>query len=1270
MMGPPSPNSDHSKFNASTGLTPRMCKALFDSINSEISKTEKFSYRVEMSYYEIYNEKVYCLLDPTTNDSLRPREDPKAGPYVENLSAIEVSHYVQVAELMKLGNKTRHTSRTKMNDRSSRSHAVFCLTITKSEFDKTTGDSTEWISRVNLVDLAGSERTNKAGTEGDTLKEGININKSLTSLGMVIKRLADINDPSVQTDGNYVPYRDSTLTWLLKDNLGGNSRTVMLATLSPCVVNYEETLTTLRYAERVKLIKNVPSVNKRASNRKIIRDLRSQIRELNKQLQHSAAFGSVISVSGGAGEGAAICHRGTPSALWASAPFLQTDAAYNQPFIWFLREGFTFVTAITSYAALAAEDDNYTPPKSPSNSTSGKPRKRSATHDHPLERRASGFGVKRTPSFMQPTLASGFKDVEVSEHLKGSKPNEWGRDLAHTLLKEEEHEKEKESKRVQRVRSADLGSGKKMTRRRSTSTGLGGRKDSARHKTPRKSIDSVSRALDMANAKITNNDWSCDEDIMNIKEGGFIQIDHEQSEGEDEEEPAAASSSKLLSVQHPAKLRSSSVLGVSLSSFGKKASIDTGSNPPQSQTNTPRGFEYDHLRSCWEDASSGRTVAWPDPSTLPYETSSIHSIKLTGLPPQQEDNPQPYAVFQVIGDKISILPIGNIKLNGNPMNSSSGSVQLPSRCELQFGEHPPFMLNNPLTSSGRKLSVDVGEFSQFGVSDGKGNGFGGIGGVSGDSEESRAIQRRASELVEDAMHRTRDDIALKDASATSVLQQQQQTIQLQREDTKRQDERIKLLEDELTRLRKKQCDAASKVESGKQLVFERQITGEWKMSADTKEALKGEYTLVKTSDAERLKRELLEERAEHEFTKRDLQNSAQQEREVTHRQLQQTQERLLVLQTTNATIRDQLSESTAKNEERIEMQRKLDEVTKSLAEGEAQRLELTRQLRKMDALLEQERKEMLEKLNSEEVQQQHRVIQSEVNDKYRQLDILRAQIGDKKQAAKQLQDSYNERLTDLEREAWDKHRAIKELQSEENEATTRVQQLKQEESRLSEKLNRIKKAKEDMLDSKELNSIDGYEFSGGLRLDDVMFRNKGIQLSRQSRTPICLRFTSTSLLVFNSDAVKQQSIGASIHHHALHASTHRRAPSPAGHRSANVAAQSTSLSPAPVEPIKEIVYEKIQKIRQIDGCVLQIASQGYTSDLSILCDNRLKRNSIHKLLMLKTKGVILPIHHNEVSDVSHDDASPVGSPGMLHSSPPMMRTDSAQGSTSRISKRM
>ena len=940
MMGPPSPHSDHARFIASTGLTPRMCKALFDQINSEVSKAERISFRVEMSYYEIYNEKVYCLLDPATNDSLRPREDPKAGPYVENLSAIEVSHYLQVAELMRLGNKTRHTSRTKMNDRSSRSHAVFCLTITKSEFDKKTGDSTEWISRVNLVDLAGSERTNKAGTEGDTLKEGININKSLTSLGMVIKRLADINDPSVQTDGNYVPYRDSTLTWLLKDNLGGNSRTVMLATLSPCLINYEETLTTLRYAERVKLIKNVPSVNKRASNRRIIRDLRSQIRELNKQLQQGSSLYGSITAAAGQGE-AAICHRGTPSALWASVAFLQTETAYNQPFIWFLKDGFTFVTSISSYAALAADDANYSPPKSPSNSTSGKQRKRSSTQDNSLERRASGFGVKRTPSFMQPTLAFGFKDIEVAEHLRGSKPNEWGRDLAHTLLKEEDHEKEQ--RKVQRVRSAEITTGKKTNRRRSTSASLGGRKDSARHKTPRRLVDSVSRALDAANTRINNAEaaeLTAEEDILNIREGGYIQIEHEQSEGEDDEEPAAANASNTLAVQHPAKLRSSSVLGVSLSTFGKmrRSSTDrtTGSHP-QSQSNTPRevgqGFEYQHLLSCWDDASAGKVaVPWPDPSTLPFENSSIHSVKLTGLSPQQDDGAtQPYAVFQVAGERISLLPLGDVKLNGNLMNPSSGSVQLPSRCELQFGEHPSFVLNNPLASTGRKLSIEV-EGNPFSwIQDPKSSNGVPTSGVAG-SDVSRAIQRRASELVQATMNQTRDDIALQEASATSALHQQQQTIQLQREDTKRQDERIKLLENELTRMRKKQTELQGKLEQGKQLTFERQINGEWKMSSDANEDLKNELMLVRTSEAERLKRELLTERAEHEFTKRDMQHSAEQERTDTLRQLQQTQDRLRLLQTSNATIREQLSESTAKNEDRAEMTRKLADVTKSLSE--------------------------------------------------------------------------------------------------------------------------------------------------------------------------------------------------------------------------------------------------------------------------------------------------------------------------------------------------
>jgi len=136
-----------------------------------------------------------------------------------------------------------------MNETSSRSHAVFTMVFTQRQVDMATGIPGEKVSKISLVDLAGSERADSTGATGARLKEGANINKSLTTLGLVISALAEQSNPDRKKKGkDFVPYRDSVLTWLLKDNLGGNSKTTMIATLSPADINYDETLSTLRYA--------------------------------------------------------------------------------------------------------------------------------------------------------------------------------------------------------------------------------------------------------------------------------------------------------------------------------------------------------------------------------------------------------------------------------------------------------------------------------------------------------------------------------------------------------------------------------------------------------------------------------------------------------------------------------------------------------------------------------------------------------------------------------------------------------------------------------------------------------------------------------------------------------------------------------------------------------------------------------------------------------------------------------------------------------------
>lgn len=183
------------------------------------------------------------------------------------------------------GNKSRTVASTNMNSESSRSHAVFTVILTQTLTDSKTGVSGEKQSRLSLVDLAGSERAVKTGAVGERLKEGSNINKSLTTLGIVISKLADQSSGAKNKD-KFVPYRDSVLTWLLKDNLGGNSKTVMVATISPAADNYEETLSTLRYADRAKRIVNHAVVNE-DPNARIIRELQEEVAALKEMLKHA-----------------------------------------------------------------------------------------------------------------------------------------------------------------------------------------------------------------------------------------------------------------------------------------------------------------------------------------------------------------------------------------------------------------------------------------------------------------------------------------------------------------------------------------------------------------------------------------------------------------------------------------------------------------------------------------------------------------------------------------------------------------------------------------------------------------------------------------------------------------------------------------------------------------------------------------------------------------------------------------------------------------------
>jgi kinesin family protein 1 len=274
-------------YGAEYGIIPKICQDMFERIK-EVQSDKMSTCTVEVSYLEIYNERVRDLLNPSNKGNLRVREHPSTGPYVEDLAKLVVQSFPEIENLMDEGNKARTVAATNMNETSSRSHAVFTLTLTQKRHDATAGMSGERVAKISLVDLAGSERAQSTGATGARLKEGAEINRSLSTLGRVIAALADIGGGKKKTQ---VPYRDSILTWLLKDSLGGNSMTAMIAAISPADINYEETLSTLRYADSAKRIKNHAVVNE-DPNARMIRELQEELAKLRGQLTGGIPGGS------------------------------------------------------------------------------------------------------------------------------------------------------------------------------------------------------------------------------------------------------------------------------------------------------------------------------------------------------------------------------------------------------------------------------------------------------------------------------------------------------------------------------------------------------------------------------------------------------------------------------------------------------------------------------------------------------------------------------------------------------------------------------------------------------------------------------------------------------------------------------------------------------------------------------------------------------------------------------------------------------------------
>ncbi|KAL4152553.1 hypothetical protein PRNP1_009481 [Phytophthora ramorum] len=292
-------------YGSDKGIIPKASEVIFQRIDENATGV---TFKVEASMMEIYNERVKDLFNPSS-DNLKVRDHPSQGPYAEGLTRSAVSSYSEIDRLMNAGILARTTASTNMNATSSRAHTIFQIIVTQSELNLSTGKLMDKVSRINLIDLAGSERAASTGATGSRLKEGAAINQSLSALGNCISALADLaNGKKV-----LVPYRNSKLTHLLKDSLGGNSKTIMIAALSPASVNYSETLGTLRYADRAKQIKNKAIVNE-DPNQILIRQLKDELEMLRKSMMENmnARPPSRGVSNGGGSEGGDFGDTGTP----------------------------------------------------------------------------------------------------------------------------------------------------------------------------------------------------------------------------------------------------------------------------------------------------------------------------------------------------------------------------------------------------------------------------------------------------------------------------------------------------------------------------------------------------------------------------------------------------------------------------------------------------------------------------------------------------------------------------------------------------------------------------------------------------------------------------------------------------------------------------------------------------------------------------------------------------------------------------------------------
>ena len=277
------------------GIIPRSIDWIFNNIKNYPAQ----QFLVRVSFVEIYNEEVRDLLSKVKRQKLNVREKDKVF-YVENVTIIQSENSKMTLDIMKAGRVNRATGATKMNPGSSRSHSIFSITVESSTTDEA-GEAHYKVGKLNLVDLAGSERQSKTESTGERFIEATKINLSLTCLGSVINKL-------VSGKQQYIPYRDSKLTMLLQDSLGGNTKTVMIANVGPADYNYDETLNTLWYASRAKKIKNKPRINEDPKDA-LLRQYQEEIELMKKKLLQMGKGDLVMQISGSTGGGKNIINE-------------------------------------------------------------------------------------------------------------------------------------------------------------------------------------------------------------------------------------------------------------------------------------------------------------------------------------------------------------------------------------------------------------------------------------------------------------------------------------------------------------------------------------------------------------------------------------------------------------------------------------------------------------------------------------------------------------------------------------------------------------------------------------------------------------------------------------------------------------------------------------------------------------------------------------------------------------------------------------------------